>query len=342
MKFSTALNALVDIFVCGACGCSVDGTSYDDASEILSESCDRDAVRETTALKSVFLNVSVPEVRPVLGHTHGVSAAARSTASATIDRIGDVSGITPVFIQGSAADLRAGRAITRSYFWAKDFMAPPARELRGEAYALVDVDYYIDMNRQLAESFAPHFLYTFVPSGVAKDAGEYKYTFKADGHVVYDVSGGGSYEHLLWDWSGDSLKVRRKHWFGATKQLAFYAIERRWVDDDHQLILLAPLKRYTGVWNCWLADKLVQCRELMRVDVVHGSFTRLKVNVGEALHVCTGKPMAYTQACVPARVDDALASTAKTVKYGLTLATVKSKMSDGAVAAGDSKNYPGC
>jgi hypothetical protein len=80
----------------------------------------------------------------------------------------------------------------------------------------------------------------------------------------------------------------------------------------------------------------------MRVDVVHGSFTRLKVNVGEALHVCTGKPMAYTQACVPARVDDALASTAKTVKYGLTLATVKSKMSDGAVAAGDSKNYPGC
>jgi hypothetical protein len=342
MKFSTALSALVDIFVCGACGCSVDVASFDEATEILSESCDRDAVANTTALKSVFLNVSVPEVRPVSNHTHGVSAAARSTASATIDRIGDVSGIKPVFIQGSSADIRAGRTITRSYFWAKDFMAPPSRQVEGEAYAMVDVDYYVDMQRQLVTNFAPHFLYTLVPAGVAKDAGEYKYTFDAANNVVYDVSGGGHYEHPLWDWSGDALKVEKRNWAGIVTKLGFYAVERRWVDDDHQLILLAPLKRYAGWWSCWLAGRLVQCRSLDRLRVVDGEFTRLRLNVGESMHVCTGKPLAYTQACVPARVDDALASTAQTVKYGLTLATVKSKMADGTVVSGDAKHYPGC
>jgi hypothetical protein len=207
---------------------------------------------------------------------------------------------------------------------------------------MVDVDYYVDMPKRLVDNFAPHFLYTLVPSGVGKDVGEYKYTFDKDNNVVYDVSGGGHYEHPLWDWSGDSVRVERRNMVGITTRVAFYAIERRWIDDDHQLVLLAPLKRYVGWWDSFVAKRLITVRGLDRLRVVDGEFTRMRVNVGESLVVCTGKPLAYTQASVPARVDDALASTAKTVKYGLTLATVKSKMSDGAVASGDSKNFPGC
>ncbi len=342
MKFSTALDALVDIFICGACGCSVDETSFDEVTEILSETCDNDAVAATTALKSVFLEVDVPDVRPVSGHTHGQSAARRSTASILVDRIGTVTGLDIVFVQGSAADARRGRTVTRSWFWAKDFMANPSRLVEGAAYAMVDVDYYVDMNAWLSKRFAPHFLYTFVPNRACKDSGEYKYTFNSNGSVVYDVSGGGHYEHDIWDWSGDAIRVERRNWFGLVKQVAFYAVERRYIDDDHQLILLAPLKRYSGVFKSYWAKRLVQARPLDRFNPVDDEFVRLRVNEGEQMIVSTGRVGGYSCSTTPARVDDAIISAANTLARNLTLATVKSKMSDGEMTGGDSKNFPGC
>jgi len=343
MKFSAALEALVDIFVCGACGCSVSEASFDEATEALSEFCDQDAVASTTALKSVFLEVDVPDLKPVSGHTHGVSAAARSTASHLVDRIGLVSGLTPVFVQGSAADVRLGRRVTRSYYWAKDFMAAPARAINGDSYAMIDVDYYVDMNRRLSVHFRPHFLYTIVPNGVCKDVGEYKYTFDEGNQLIYDVSGGGHYEHELWDWSGDSVVARHRNCLGIIDTVAYYAIERRRVDDDHQLILLAPLKRYQGIVTSWFAERLISCRALERLRVVQGDFSVLRINGEDEITVCTGKPLCYTQCRIPARVDDAIASAARTVTRDLTLATVKSKMADGMeITTGDTRKYPGC
>jgi hypothetical protein len=342
MKFSSALDAFVDIFICGACGCSIDETSFDEVTEVLSETCDIDAVDKTTVLKSVFLESDVPEVRPHPKHTHGKSAAVRSTAGLLVDRISLVSGLEVVYVQGSAADVRKGRRVTRSWFWAKDFMASPSRLMDGDAYAMIDVDYYVDMNSWLCKRFAPHFLYTFVPNRACKDSGEYKYTFNSDGTVVYDVSGGGHYEHQVWNWSGDALRVEKRNWFGFINQVAFYAVERRFMDDDHQLVLLAPLKRYTGVFRSYCARHLVQARALERYNPVSGDFIRMRVNEGENMLVSTGRVGGYSCSVTPARVDDAIVSANNTLARNITLATVKSKMSDGEAIGGDSRKYPGC
>lgn len=120
------------------------------ASEALSENCDEDAVLATASLKSVFLDVEVDDMKPVGGHTHGVSAAVRSTASNLIDCVTKAAGRNPVYYQGSSADVRKGRQISRSYFWAKDFMAPAMPPVAdADVVAMVDVDYYVDMERKL-------------------------------------------------------------------------------------------------------------------------------------------------------------------------------------------------
>jgi hypothetical protein len=294
----------------------------------LSVNCE-DKVEETTLLKSIFMDVDVQPMKPIMNHTHGESAAVRSTSSRLIDRLAKSAGRHVTFYQGSSSDLRLGRKISRNYFWAKDAMAPPVKYEpdSDDLIAMVDVDYYVDMNTRLLNHFVPHVMYTFQPNAVSRDEGEYKYTFNARNEVVYTVSGGGSYKHRVWNWDGDSLSVKSLFW-GYTYNVATYCVERRRMDDDHQLVLLSPLRRYKGFFMSWLAENFAQAKTLERLDVVDGEFLRLQINDRDRLWVSTGKVGGYTQCRIPARVDDTIAATKATLTQKLTLATVKSKMED--------------
>lgn len=303
--------------------------SADLYSVLLNDWCDSDMTEETVMTKSVFLEVDVEPVKPARGHTHGKSAATRSTASRMIDRASQATGKTATFIQGSAADLRQGRTITRNYFWVKDLQVPDMQMTeKPEATAMVDVDYYVDMPRFLTQHFVPHYLYTFVPSRAAKDSGEYSYHFNSQGKVVYNVSGGGQYEHELWDWTGDSLMAVRKFW-GIPYRVSTYCLERRMMDDDHQLILLAPLKEFRGVFSSWLATMTLAGKQLERFNPVQGNFVRMYVNSDSGMNVSTGKVGCYGSSYTTASVDDAIASASITCSQKIQLATVKSKMERG-------------
>jgi len=114
-----------------------------------------------------------------------------------------------------------------------------------------DVEYYVDMPDFLAHHFRPILLHTVQPSAVCKDAGEYKYTFVDDDEIDYYVSGGGHFTHKLWNWAGDSVAaVRTFCWIPITYSV--FALERRRIDDDHSLVLLAPVRKFYG-WHAWLA-----------------------------------------------------------------------------------------
>jgi hypothetical protein len=308
-------------------GCSdVEYMSADLYSSLLNDWCDLDKTAETVMTKSVFLEVDVEPVKPARGHTHGKSAATRSTASRIIDRASQAIGKKPTFIQGSAADLRQGRTITRNYFWVKDLQVPDIQMSEPpEATAMVDVDYYVNMPRFLTQHFVPHYLYTFVPSRAAKDSGEYSFHFNSEGKVVYNVSGGGQYEHELWDWTGDSVLAVRRFW-GIPYRVSTYCLERRMMDDDHQLILLAPLKQFKGIVSSWLATKRLAGKQLERFNPVQNGFVRMYVNSNTGMSVSTGKTGCYGASYTPAGVDDAIASAATTCSQKIQLATVKSKM----------------
>jgi len=207
----------------------------------LSNSCDGDR-RTLLSLKTAFQDVPMPELPAVDGHTHGESAAARSSGSLFADLLARATGFTPVFLSGSGADGRAGREYTREYYWLKDLVAPAQWSVVDRPLSvMIDVDYYPEMENYLGWTDKPWIFYTFVPSDVGRSKGDYSYTFTAAGNVLYSVSGGGEYEHQVWDWDGDSIGCVYRFLGIFPWKFTGYAIERRQVDEDHQLVLLAPL-----------------------------------------------------------------------------------------------------
>jgi len=195
---------------------------------------------------------------------------------------------------------------------------------------MVDVDYYVDMPKFLSRHFRPIILYTFQPSSVSKDDGEYKYTANADGTFTYLVSGGGTYRHAVWNYKGDTVSAERK-FFGIPLTYSTFALERRMVDEDHQVIMLSPLVKASGI-SAWVAKWKAPAAPLTRVNVVEGEFTRVSINGTEGLMVHTGRAGGYVKAVVSASADDTIASAMRASKIKLTLAAIKSKMAGAAGA----------
>jgi hypothetical protein len=322
--------------VCVALGCSylcykvADEYVQDQVCKWLSEASEENRA-EALVLKSEFQRAEVRQANVVGNHTHGESAAERSTASLLMRRVAEGCGREAYYYQGSGADARAGRAYSRMHFWAKDLMAPYSDFDPGDrdVISMVDVDYYVDdLEDMLVKRFQPYLFYTLVPSSAAKDCGEYDYRFLQDGKVEYGVRGGGRYVHKIWNWDGDSLRIVLRC-MGIDYAMACYAVERRQMGPDHQLILLVPLVRTYNPFWVWLAKNRVQARALERFNPVVGNFVRFYVSsAGETggLDVVTGIVGEYASSRVPAGVDSIIASTARTISGKLTRQTVLSKM----------------
>lgn len=284
-------------------------------------------VISTSQVRTVFTDVTFVEGKPAVGHTHGKSAASRSSASLFIDTCGRELGRKVVFYQGSKSDVRNGRDYSRTVHWIKDQGVPPRpyAPAPGDCVAMVDVDYYVDMPKFLSNNFRPVFLYTCQPASVARLDGEYKYHFKDDGTIEYVVSGGATYNHLVWNYDGDSVKVR-KFWkfmcFSVLTEVSSFSLERRQVDNDHQLILLAPMCKYKGLAS-WIADKVLDGKELRRLNPVVGKFTRLLTNEPDGIMIHTGLAGNYVKCTVPASDDVALNISSRVQKLDLQLAQVR-------------------
>jgi hypothetical protein len=299
----------------------------DDWSACLSENSYEPEI-PTVRVRTVFTDVTFVEHKPAPNHTHGKSAAARSAASQFIDSCGQELGANVIFYQGSKADLRNGRDYSRTLHWVKDEGVPPKpyKPIATDCVAMVDVDYYVDMPSFLANNFRPVFLYTCQPSTVACTEGEYKYTFRQDGSLEYVVSGGATYVHHVWNYDGDSIKVK-KYWtfFGYCPILtgvSSFSLERRQVDKDHQLILLAPMCKYKGL-AAWVANWVLGGKELRRLNPVVGKFTRMITNEANGMSIHTGLAGQYIKCSVPAAQDTALSITSRVPKLDLQLAQVR-------------------
>jgi len=273
----------------------------------------------------MFAEMEVIKIAAVRGHTHGESAAARSSASAFIDCLAASAGKRAVFLQGSAADHRNGREMTRVHYWGKDWNVGPRQVEKddGDLSAMVDVDYHVDMPTHLARNFRPLVLYTVQPARAGVERGEYKYCFNANNELDYSVSGGGRYVHKVWNWKGDSVSATRSL-CGIPITRSIFNIERKRVDDDHQIVLLTPLVKFRLV-RCWVSYWGAQCHELERLRPVTGTFSRLVANTTDGMMVSTAKCGGYLSANVSISVDEAIASAARTTTK-LTHSTVKAKM----------------
>jgi hypothetical protein len=108
--------------------------------------------------------------------------------------------------------------------------------------------------------------------------------------------------------------------------VACYAVERRQMGPDHQLVFLVPLLQSRNPFTVWLIKHWVQAKSLARFIPVVGKFVRFYVSKPGGLDVVTGIAGDYASCSVPASVDAVVASTARTISGKLTRATVLSKL----------------
>jgi len=237
-----------------------------------------------------------------------------------------------VFVVGmSKTDQRRELRGTRRWYWTKDVNAdnrndePKDRDVR----YICDVDYYMDMPDLLVSEAKPVLIYTVVPEE-ATSSGEddTAFCFETDGSLTTKVAGGGSYSHMLWDYSSDSFLVTRKV-LGVPVSAVAYAVERKQIGRHRQVILLAPIRVFNGI-AAILAHYLLETKELKRfIPVKHAAdnsaFIRFNVmsSKGE-LMVTTARPGTSLCATVSQSEDDAIATVSRLGTTNLMLPTTAS------------------
>jgi hypothetical protein len=280
-------------------------------------------------LRSQFTDLDVGPNRPVQNHTHPRAAAERSYGSLFCSVYSSHVQLPAYYVQRSRADERHYRDGCRSYFWAKDLSAQPSpMDMEPESLPVfIDVDHYVNMPRFMCQNFRPMLVYTFQPEQVARAAkpgSDYSYTFNRDNEVVYLVNGGGSYKHMVWNYGTDSLKVTRKV-LGIPIQVAVYLVDRRAAGQDHQLVLLVPVARWSGVMAL-LAD-WISGPALARLKPVQGDYLRMLVASSAGLRMSTGAVGKFICSNIPAADDDAMSLLAETMTHGIDRAMIRSFLS---------------
>jgi hypothetical protein len=296
---------------------------------------------DSSVVRSLFADVAVTEIKPVTNHPHGAAAADRSMGSYFIEKFAREIGRKVWFYQCSKSDLRNGRIGSRDWYWAKDAQVKPGLFQPGKTdiQAIVDTDQYVDMPGFLVENFRPTLLYTFQPSQVAADRGEYNYTFNSSNEVVYRVGGGAEYKHQVWNYDTDVLVFSRlfagKSWFKLANWIPFvtvaYQVDKKQMDSDHQIIALIPIKRWFGPFA--ILARLLKGNPLRRFRLVYGDFLRLTSQRVDGLYTSTGRVGTLLCGVLKSVEDSALASLARSVKSGLTMMHVKKLMDNDHIGA---------
>jgi hypothetical protein len=214
----------------------------------------------------------LPHVKPtkLQNHSHPFSAADRNTAVAFAQMLAGLLKTRVYMHQMSKSDQRNGLPGSRVAFWERDLTVeerpfePEPRDL------IVDVDtvYYLtpeEVAEMVNSTSAPILLAVFCPQQAARGHGEFSYRFEGD-KVVYEVTGGATYSHQLYDWSSDTYTFT---YCGVTTTCN---VDRRPLGDSdcHQLILLSPSVRYYGTF-----PRELEGQRLRRLEPIVGETVTL-------------------------------------------------------------------
>lgn len=167
-------------------------------------------------------------------HSHPGAASLRTTTAKSIEQVIQQAGYTTYSVSTSNRDKYDGQ---RLFFMAKDLGQPfrDDRLTRDHVLVMIDVDYYLDINKYLAYG-RPIIMYTFSPCEAAGPCldGRFRIT---DNTVEYIVSGGATYNHQIWDYTGDTVS-----WEMRDRTLVVYDVEQKTLDADknRRIVCLTP------------------------------------------------------------------------------------------------------
>lgn len=274
------------------------------------------------ACRNSLHNTPMPEAVPQPNHSHGESAAHRLCANAFMRSVATALLHVPWSYQMSSADQRSGVLGSRDFFWVKDLSSVPCNDPLPDnaAVMMVDVDYYVDMPRWLTAHFVPHLLYTFQPETAGKTAKEYAYSFASD-QVHFQVQGGGSYRHKVWNYQKDALSVTNYFLGVFPVARASYLVERRTGGSEHEIVFLIPLRRWT-IWNTWLSLIFVPEAPLLPYALKAGKHNRLTIHDDSGIHISTSLAGSTTSITIPQAVDEEILTVSRISKNDIAYPTV--------------------
>lgn len=279
--------------------------------------------------RDAFTHTNVPEVVLTLGHTHPKAAGARNTGMHVANSMALFMGVKVFSLQMSKSDQRRGFRGSRQWFWSKDTNVCNRQDVqqKDDLQFIGDTDYYMDMPLVLATNVKPTLLYTAVPAAAVTTDEDCTTYFDEEGSLTTLVSGGGKYEHFLWDYGTDSLSVKTT-WFGLPNRIVTYAVERKQVSDHRQIILLAPIKVFNGV-AAILANYLLDLNPLRRFNPIElakdgSKFVRFRVHAADGTKVTVARPNSMVCATIKAETDDAIATAARLGTTTLQMPTTAS------------------
>lgn len=279
--------------------------------------------------RQIFVDVPLVKAGPTRNHTHGQSASDRNAGSATAALASRSLGLEPYYVQQSLSDVRKARDGDRSYHWVKDFGVPSRPfhfDPHVQAAVLVDVDHYIDMPNLLARFPGTYFVSTFQPTEAACSTGEFSFRFLPDNRVQYRVSGGAEYEHLVWDYRGDTLMVQISDL--TTRSVVAYHVDRKKLNDHHVLIMLSVIGKFQ-TFSFVPSSLLIEGRPLERLEPVIGEHVVLDVMRPTGLFRSVAVVGQHSAVTVPKAAIDACHAAASIAKVPITSAMISSYLAKG-------------
>jgi len=290
---------------------------------------DRTSLRyplSASTVRSLFNRTPNAGIFTPSNHPHPFAAATRTAAVNTIQGFIRAMGKRPYSEQTSSRDDRDEIDGSRTYYWGKDLHIKARLDSLTPDHVpyLIDVDYYVDMNYFLALAKRPVLLYTLQPSSAGRVTDkDYSYCWTDDNQVEYKVAGS-QYKHEVWNYQFDSIGAAN---FGSIYPWRWtvtnYAIEKRNIDQDHEIVLLMP----TGTWNGFyalIAHFLVVFRYMARFKPVLGDMVCIESRTTARHTVSLGAPGFYSATDLPVTIVDTARTQHRVNKVGMGIAAAKS------------------
>lgn len=236
-----------------------------------------------------FRDTEWVESPPVKGKSHPKCAAerdsARNFAEAFARRIG--------YHVYSFQRRNSEQGGLRAPYDGKD-IAPTSSYKRVQKHDLIymgDTDYYVDESDFSYPN--PYILYTIIPEDPAFIGKEYSFNFLTATKIQMFVNEGKRYEHELWDWCGDHIKVTGSSLFSRT---VVHEITRMKVSPNRYLVFLNPIA--TIPWYLSWTTRFLTFENLQRVNVGDGKYARISVG-GQYVSTSTKGKIAASSYRVP-------------------------------------------
>jgi len=277
-----------------------------------------------TTVRSVFRSTTFLHASPPKNHTHPTAAAERNAMCVFFQSVAIGCGRELFMKQSSAADQRKKVKGSRAYYWMKDVTSFPQDDQVpiNALIGLVDVDYYMDMPRFLAQNTHPVIIYTIQPSNPAGQMPNTIFWFE-DNLIRTSVAGGSQFKHPIWDYGHDNIRCTYQIRPGMDGLISTsYLVERRNVSVHRQIILLTPIGQWTG-FQAALSENL-SAHELIPLQPLAGKFNVIRSQRGDEGVVSISQEGGQASATIPLMVHETLVAAAQSCNFKLQGATIQS------------------